>query len=99
MKIGDIVMVSGRMIQSTTYGGAKIVFHTRITPRRAMYLGKSIIYEGTVVYGFDEPNHFEPSARHSVLVFQPLQNSGERYLKPFYALADDIASENAPTHK
>lgn len=94
MKIGEIVTVTGKMVQSRIYGGARIVIHTPMNPRRAVYLGKTIIYEGDTVYGDEYSNYFKPTARIPVLVFQPLQNSGERYLKPFYALPDDVSLEN-----
>ena len=91
MNIGDIVTVSGETL-SLRRGHQRVVERIDTEPRKALYLGKTILYKGEVIFGDNEgdPNWLRVTGIVRVLVFQPLHKTGQRYRKPFYAMVEDV---------
>lgn len=90
MNIGDIVTVTGKL-----YGyrvmDKRVVIHTKRPARKCVYLGKTTLQTGTVMDNHNEEPYLHVEMLVPALVFQPLQKTGQRYRKPFYAKAEDVA--------
>ena len=93
MKIGDIVTVSGK-ISCFRLMDKRVAIHQVCHARKCVYLGKTTLQTGTVINDFDNPPYLSVEQLIPALVFQPLQQTGQRYLKPFYAKAEDVEQED-----
>lgn len=91
MNIGDTVIVTGEYCRFKR-GTKRLIQHMVTKATKAIYLGKTTLHEGTVLYGHggDEPDSFMTENLVRVLVLQPLHATGQRYRKPFYAALEDV---------
>ena len=89
MKIGDIVITKG-WLRVYRRGDKRIIKQLERRPLKCLYLGKTTLQTGTVMDAYSDSPYLHVEQLVPALVLQPLQKTGQRYLKPFHASAEDV---------
>ncbi len=92
---GTIVEITGRVIKIT--GKTTSVFATKLSrPVKAMVLGKSRLYTGTITGGYRAYDEYEPAYLTNIKshpVWMVMLLSGTRYRKPIAVLEEQIQAQ------